>query len=356
VKNINNRIKSLRQKFPEYSIDALLVTKPENIFYLTGFTGGADGRVLITENNAFLSTDRRYEQQAHLECPDMEIIIESAGGYKSLARKYEDLRKLGLESHHMTWQGYLELATIFTGVLISCTGIVETLRIIKDEEELNSLRRSAAINDETFSLVLNKIKPGISETDIVTMINHQYRLKGCTKEAFDVIALSGENTALPHGRPSTALLKSGDMVTIDMGVFYEHYVSDMTRTFALGTASAKFRELYGILQEAQQIGVSLVKSGVVCKEIDAEIRAFLKKYKLVDFFAHSTGHGIGLEIHEDPAVSLSNSAVLKENMVITIEPGIYIPGWGGIRIEDSIIVKENAGEVITKSPKEFIII
>ncbi|MDR1615939.1 MAG: Xaa-Pro peptidase family protein [Syntrophomonadaceae bacterium] len=356
MKNINGRVKGLQQKFPEYAIDALLVTKPENIFYLTGFTGGADGRVLVTENGLFLSTDRRYEQQAHLECPKTEIIIESAGGYKLLAHKYERLKKLGMESHHITWQDYLGLKKIFTGALIPCAGVVETLRIIKDEEELNLLRRSAAVNDEVFSTVLNEIKPGASETDIAAMINHQYRLKGCNKEAFDIIALAGKNTALPHGRSGASLLKSGDMITIDMGVFYEHYVSDMTRTFALGAAGEKFEKLYNILREVQQMGIALVKPGVVCKEIDAAIRAFLKKHNLADFFAHSTGHGIGLEIHEEPVVSLSGGVVLQKNMVITVEPGIYIPGWGGIRIEDSVIVKENGCEVITKSPKEFIII
>lgn len=353
---MNDRVERLRRVFARYELEALLITKPENIYYLTGFTGGIDGRVLITTDQVFLATDRRYELQSSQECPRADIIIETGAGYKNLEKQYKPYRSLGVESHHLTWQEYLNLKDGYSGNVISCPHAVEELRTCKDDEELQRLRQAAVISDEIFAQLLHQIKPGLKEIDLAVIISHEFRVRGCSKEAFDTIVLTGAHAALPHGQPGGLQLAGGDMVTIDMGGIWQHYVSDMTRTVVLDKPSPRYQEIYHILAQAQQLGISLVKAGAYCQDIDAKIRAFLGQYHLREYFAHSSGHGIGLEIHEQPLISSRSETALKENMVITIEPGVYIPGWGGIRIEDSVIVTRQGCEVITKSPKELIIL
>ncbi len=340
----------------EHEVDALLVSKPENIRYLSGFTGGRDARLLVLENEKYIFTDSRYSEQVARECNGWKLIEEKPPGFEKLIEMSGRCKKIGTESHDITYQFYLEMEKSLGAEIIPLPNIIESLRIIKDESELKLLRETARISDEVFKETCNSIKPGLAERQIAIHIVNLLKEKGCEKESFDTIVVSGENASLPHGKPGEKELNTGDMVTMDFGGFFKGYAGDMTRTIVIGKAPERLKYNYLAVLEAQKLGVSLVKAGESCRDIDQKIRVCLSKYNLENYFIHSTGHGVGLEIHEQPSVSSRSEVELQENMVITIEPGIYIPGWGGIRIEDTVIVKEKGCEVITHSDKNLLII
>jgi Xaa-Pro aminopeptidase len=354
---MNERIKKMLSYMEENGLDAFLISKAENIRYLSGFTGGEDARLLLTPNCRYIFTDSRYFEQVRRECPDWELVKSRPPGLEELQKVSSTLNRIGVESHVISYNSYCQLEQSLPNKLIPLTNEVERLRQVKDENELQMMRKAARIGDEVFSeLCRYKIAPGISERELASEIVYFLRNKGCDNEAFATIALAGENAALPHGQPGELRLKSGDMLTLDFGGFYSGYAADMTRTVAITEALPEFQSRYRAVLEAQKLGVSLVKAGAVCREIDAAVRNCLQGYELADYFQHGTGHSLGLEIHEAPAISPRSDAVLEENMVVTVEPGIYIPGWGGIRIEDTVIVKNGGCEVITHSDKNLLII
>lgn len=340
----------------EKEVDAFLVTKAENIRYLSGFTGGSDGKLIVTHDGQYLLTDARYWEQAAIESSEWELIRETAPGFDGLAELTSNYRSLAIESHTISYELYQQLNEKISSELIPLSNIIENLRIIKDETELSYLRRAAEISDEVFTVICQNVRTGLSERQIASDIVYLLRQKGCEKESFDVIAVAGENAALPHGLPGDKVLKPGDMLTLDYGGFYQGYAGDMTRTLAISGASERLRDNYYRLREAQELGLAKIKAGEKCCDIDQAVRNSLKKYGLDEYFSHGTGHGVGLEIHENPRLSRNSEAMLAENMVVTVEPGIYIPGWGGIRIEDTVIVKNGGCEVITHSDKGLIIL
>jgi len=340
----------------EYEVDAFQVSKAENIRYLSGFTGGSDAKLLVSTDKKYIFTDSRYFEQVARECTDWELIEEKPPGFEKLIEIGSRFKRIGVESHDITYQFYVELENKLSSEMIPLSNAVENLRIIKDEPELQLLRETARISDEVFLDTCKIIKPGLQERQIANHIVTLLKEKGCEKESFDTIVVSAENAALPHGHPGERCFETGDMVTMDYGGFYYGYAGDMTRTIVVGKASQQLRDNYLAVLEAQKLGVSLVKACEACRDIDRKIRESLKKYDLDKYFVHSTGHGVGLEIHEQPLVSSRSQAVLRENMVITIEPGIYIPGWGGIRIEDTVIVKDGGCEIITHSDKDLLVI
>lgn len=356
MNEIKDRVDKLRSYMEDNSLDAFLVTKAENIRYLSGFTGGSDARLLISQDKCYILTDSRYFEQVNRECRDWELVEEKPPGFDRLVEISSRYKRISLEANSITYQFYQELSSKITSQLSPQVGIIENLRVIKDDKELDLLRKSAAISDEVFLDLLQFIKPGVSERQVAAKIGYLLKVKGCDKESFDTIAVSGKNAALPHGQPGPKLLVTGDMVTMDYGGFYRGYAGDMTRTVAVGETSERLIGYYHAVLEAQQIGVAMVKAGVCCREIDQSVRNCLKKYDLERYFQHGTGHGVGLEIHEEPRVSFTSDRVLTANMVITIEPGIYIPGWGGIRIEDTVIVKNGGCEIITHSDKSLLIL
>jgi Xaa-Pro aminopeptidase len=301
-------------------------------------------------------TDSRYWEQASIESPEWELIKENDPGIALLADLVSKYNKIALESQHVTIELFLQLNAKLGDRLSPLSGIIEDLRTVKDETELSCLRKSAEISDEVFKEICQYIKAGLTERQIANRIVYLLKQKGCAKESFDTIAVSGPNAALPHGQPGDRVLINGDMLTLDFGGFYKGYAGDMTRTVIIGHSSQYLQDNYMRLLEAQQLGVSKVKSGMAGQEVDRLVRECLKKYNLDIYFAHGTGHGVGLEIHENPRVSRTSDSILEENMVVTIEPGIYIPGWGGIRIEDTVIVKNGGCEVITHSDKGLIIL
>ncbi len=354
---MNKRIKKMLLYMEENRLDAFLVSKGENIRYLSGFTGGEDAHLLLTPQQRYIFTDSRYFEQVKRECPDWELVGSRPPGIEELQKVSSGLNRIGVEGHVISYTAYGELEQALPHKLVPLTNVVEKLRQVKDEGELQMIREAARIGDQVFSeLCRYKIVPGVSERELASQIVYLLRNKGCDNEAFSTIAVAGENAALPHGQPGEYCLRSGDMLTLDFGGFYSGYAADMTRTVAISEPPPDFLNRYAQLLEAQQLGVSLVKAGANCRDIDTAVRNCLKDYGLADYFQHGTGHSLGLEIHEAPALSPRSNAVLEENMVITVEPGIYIAGWGGIRIEDTVIVKNGGCEVITRSDKNLLII
>lgn len=353
---MNQRMDKLAMAMKELGLQAFLVNKPENIRYLSGFTGGSDASLLITLKGKFIFTDPRYFQQVQIECPDWKLIAEKPAGHDRLVKQCAGLKKIGFETHAVTHQYYAELERLLPGRLAAYSNVIEQLRLVKDESELEKLRGAARIGDEVFNEICAIVSLGMTEKDIASEIDYRLRRKGCERESFDTIAIAGPNAALPHGQPGSRRIKSGDMLTLDFGGFFQGYAGDMTRTIVMRKASAKLHTRYDLLLQAQNKALSMVMDGVSCREIDQGVRDHLKNYDLDSYFLHSTGHGVGLEIHESPRISVHSDHVLSENMVITIEPGIYFPDWGGIRIEDMVIVKNGGCEIITRSDKNLIII
>lgn len=340
----------------ENQLDVFLVTKPENIRYLSGFSAGSDARLVISADGQYILTDGRYFEQAKRECPDWELIRESVARLDSLAGICDKYNNLAIESHYLTYDQFRQFAGRLKPKLVPLANTIEKLRAVKDKLELDLLRTSAQISDTVFALICREIQVGVSESYIANRIAYLLKEGGCSRESFDTIAVAGENAALPHGQPGNRLLQRGDMLTLDFGGFYRGYAGDMTRTVVLGEASPKLRDIYQHVLEVQELGLSLVKAGASCRELDGKVREGLKKYALDSYFQHGTGHGVGLEIHEMPRLSPLSDAVLEENMVVTVEPGVYFPGWGGIRIEDTVIVKNAGCEIITRSDKGLLII
>lgn len=356
VKKIKTRIDKLRRKLEIDKLDAFLVTRPENIRYLSGFSGGRDARLLVTSEHNYIFSDARYYEQIAIETEDWELIKGTQFGLDSLANICNNFKRLGFESLDISYDLFQQMKQSFSAELVPLANIIEEYRLIKDESELDRLRCAARAGDAVFQQICQELQSGMSEQYIANRIGWLLREEGCSKESFDTIAVAGENAALPHGQPGSYCLQPGDMLTLDFGGFFHGYAGDMTRTVAIEKAGSRFRDYYLYLLEAQQLGVSLVKAGVSCKEVDQKVRDCLGKYGLGRYFQHGTGHGVGLEVHEAPRLSPSSQEILEENMLVTVEPGIYIPGWGGIRIEDTVIVKNGGCEVITHSDKELLII
>ncbi len=350
------RLDKLRHKMEIQGLDAMLVSQAENIRYLSGFTAGSDALLLLSYQNQYILTDSRYTEQAGRECANWELILEKPPDHKELKNLSGQYKRIAFESQALSYHQYTQLAGEIPAQLIPVSGLIEELRMIKDEEELELLRKAAKIGDQVFEKICSLIQVGISERDVANQVLYYLRDYGCEKESFDIISVAGLNAALPHGQPGSRLLQAGDMLTLDFGGFYEGYASDMTRTVAIARADHKLRDRYQAVWEAQLNGLNLVKAGESCQAIDQAVRKSLQKYGLDQFFIHGTGHGLGLQIHESPRVSSQSKEILAQNMLITIEPGIYIPAWGGIRIEDTVIVKDGGCEIITHSDKNLLII
>ncbi|MEQ8201829.1 MAG: Xaa-Pro peptidase family protein [Syntrophomonadaceae bacterium] len=350
------RLYRLRQVLEAHELGAFLVTKPENIYYLSGFTGGSDARLVVGPVDRYIVTDGRYLEQVGRECPDWELVQDQGGGLDSLAAICDKYNSLAVESNHVTYGMFVRLQSTLKANLSPQDNIIEGLRRIKDAAELDRLRSAAKVGDEVFKRICLEITPGWSEIQVANRIAGYLKELGCSREAFPTIAVAGENAALPHGQPGGRRLQNGDMLTMDFGGFCQGYAGDMTRTVAIGEVSPRLREVYSRVLEAQQRGVASITAGIRAQAVDQLVRNELARHGLDEYFLHGTGHGVGLEIHEAPSLSRYSEDVLEENMVVTVEPGVYIPGWGGIRIEDTVVVQYGGCEVITASEKELLIL
>jgi len=349
------RIKKLREELGKSGLKFFIITNIRNCLYLTGFTG-SEGVVLITPTLVYLIVDFRYMEQAQKEAKNTKVIKREGALHlllRDVLKKYKN-EKIAFESDSITFKQHKEIKkSLPQNRLVPTLNVVEGLRAIKYGVEIASIEKAARISDEVFKHILGFIKLGMREIDIAEEIEYTVKRKGASHISFDTIVLSGKRASLPHGAPSRDLLKNG-IVLLDFGCVFSGYNSDMTRTIFLGKATAKQKEIYNIVLEAQQIAIKSVNPGVKASYVDKAARDYITGKGYGEYFGHSTGHGVGLDIHELPAVSSKSDEVLQPGMVFTIEPGIYIPGWGGIRIEDMVLVTEDGCRIITKSSKEII--
>lgn len=342
----------------EGGVEALLVTKPVNVRWLTGFTG-SNGQVLVTDEAMVLVTDGRYREQADrqlgaaglADLATIGITITEVGA--KLAQHLGGRRGLGLEAHHVTWKQVEQYRLWLPGAeLVPLEGSIEELRRIKDPGELARLVRAAAIADAALAEVAPLINHGITERELGRRLDNRMLDLGADGLSFETIVAAGPNSALPHHRPADRPIEAGDLVVIDFGASVDGYGSDMTRTFvAGGRPSAEQRRLYDAVLAAQAAGVAAVADGVPERRIDEACRELLAARGLAEQFIHGTGHAIGLEIHEDPILSARSVGILRTGFVVTVEPGVYVSGVGGVRIEDSVVVDATGCRPITHSPK-----
>ncbi|KEQ25870.1 M24 family metallopeptidase [Paenibacillus tyrfis] len=352
------RIGRLRSLLEQKGLPALLITNATNRKYMTGFTGSA-GYVLITADRAVLLTDFRYVTQASEQAAGYEIVEHGPKVVESihdLLRKW-GIAKLGFEQTDLSYGTYSNYAEALGGIeFVPTGGLVELLRMIKDDGEIAVMQQAADLADRAFVHVLGLLKSGVKELDISLEIEMFVRKHGATSTSFETIVASGERSALPHGKASDKIIGTGEFVTLDFGAYYKSYCSDITRTVIVGTPTDKHRDIYKIVLEAQMEALERIKPGMTGKEADAVARDTIKRYGYGDHFGHGTGHGLGMEVHEAPRLSVQGDVVLAPGMVVTVEPGIYLPGFGGVRIEDDIVITETGNRRLTQSSKDLIVI
>ena len=343
-------------RLPELGVDGFLATRLPNVRYLTGFTG-SNGQLILTASEAVFLTDGRYEEQSRREVPDARRVTYSTEFRRSFVEVCSDLgiRRLAFEATGLTYKTYQDLAA--TGnELVPSEQEVERLRWIKDSEEIERLNEAQAVADDVFDVITGKLAEGISERDLAFELDLALRRSGGDDMAFETIMAFGENAAEPHHHPSTRQLERGDVVKMDFGCVVEGYHSDMTRTVSFGEPPGKLREVYEVVRAAQQAGVDAVRAGLKGGEADEASRRVIRDAGYGDAFKHSLGHGVGLEIHEGPTLRTGGDDVLPEGAVVTVEPGIYLDGVGGVRIEDMVEVQAEGCRVIPKTPKELMVL
>ena len=332
-----------------------LVTDRRNVRYLSGFTG-TSGYVLLGDGKAYFITDFRYTEQAKSQCPHLEVVTHGQNVWDLVSSLTAKAKELLVEENQITLSMYKELQEKVKAEVKGTKGRVEKLRIVKDATEIALIKKAAQITDEAFEEICGMIKPGVTEKQISQELEFAMMRKGASHVAFDFIVASGVRGALPHGVASDKVIQSGEFVTMDIGAVYEGYYSDMTRTVAVGPLDERLQEIYNIVLHAQEESLKAVEAGKSCREIDKIARDIISAAGYGDYFGHGLGHGVGLDIHEEPRVSPFGEEILKENMIITIEPGIYLPRIGGVRIEDLVLVETAGASRLSLSSKELIVL
>ena len=333
-------------------LDGIFITSPENVRYLTGFSG-SEGSLLLLKDQGFFLTDGRYTVQAGEQVKDFKTIIfkEKWKALGRLINKFK-LKSIGYESKHLTLDLFNTLKKeAGTAKFDPLAKKLDKLRAVKETAEIRALKKAAAIAAESLEEVIPMISPGVKEVEIASELEYRMRKKGGERIAFQTIVASGWRSALPHGTATDKKIKKGEFVTIDYGVVYEGYASDETCTFVVGNPTKKQQKVYAAVKKAHDLAIKKVTTDRNLKEIDAAARKHIEKAGYGKYFTHSTGHGLGLYVHEYPVVSLRSKEKVKPGMVFTIEPGIYIPKWGGVRIEDTVLAKKQGFEFITKTDK-----
>lgn len=351
------RLTTLKKEMKNAGVDNLLISNRSNILYVSGFSGeGGIAVLLLTATKDYFITDGRFTTQAAEETQGYEIIRWEAGLFIDAAKLIE---KLGLKEVYIDFDDISHsdgkaMEAMTSATLTNAPKLLEGIRKRKLQEEIDLTKEACRISDEAFGEILKFIKPGVSEQEICNELEFQMRKRGATTCSFDMIVASGPRGALPHGTASERIVQKGDMVTMDFGALYKDYRSDMTRTIAVGEPDPKLKEIYGYVLEAQKKAEDGLKAGIVSKDLDQLARGVIEShgYKLI----HGLGHGVGLDIHEIPFISFRSDYVFEENVIVTLEPGIYVPDLGGIRIEDDYLVTKDGCIQLTHSPKELIIL
>jgi Xaa-Pro aminopeptidase len=353
-----SRIDRLRLSFSGLRADAFLVTYLPNIQYLCGFSGSA-GVLLVESSRSTLITDSRYVFQAQEEVSGAKVHIAKHGllraALEALGRRRGPLRVAYAPNSVTVAQKSVLQALGGTQVRwVSGADVIERLRAVKDAGELALMREAATVISEVFKAVLPEIKPGVTEITLAAEVEYAIKAKGASGPSFETIVASGGRSAWAHARPTSKRLRKNELVVLDHGAILRGYCSDLTRTVFLGRAPARVRRLYKAVLEAQGAARQAIRPGVKAGEVDAAARGTLKRYRLDRYFTHSTGHGLGIEVHEMPRLGRGEQTVLEEGMVVTIEPGVYIEGLGGIRIEDDVVVTSKGAEDLTSASREFL--
>jgi Xaa-Pro aminopeptidase len=353
--SLKNRLQRLHQRLGEREIDAIFVSQPENRYYLSGFDGSA-GYLLITPQNKILATDFRYIEQAQRQAPDYKIFLISGDIPDWFPKLVADLglKRLGFEDGHITFAMHQQLTDILKQSqlkLLPVDGLIESLRVIKEPEEIELITEAVEITDNAFEYIKDMVHTGMSEKEVAWEIEKFLREKGSEPIPFDIIVASGPNSALPHAKPSSGTIHPGEPIIIDIGARVGGYSSDLSRTICLGTADDTFNKVYDTVLRAQLTAIAAIKKGMTGGEIDDLARMVIKQAGYGEAFGHGLGHGIGLAPHEQPRLGPNSSEPLAAGMVFTIEPGIYLTGWGGVRIEDVVVMEEGKISVISKARK-----
>ena len=350
-----SRLQNLRQRLAERELDALLISQAENRRYLSGFTGSA-GFLLVTAEDAILATDFRYVEQAETQAPDFKVSQTKGEFTQWLLPMVSDLgaRMLGFESNDLSFATYrqlVEAASMNDIQLIPTEGMVESLRPIKEDKELELITRAARLADAAIEHIISKVSPGMKERDVAWQIERFLRENGSEGIPFDVIVASGPNSALPHAEPTERILSPGEPIVIDLGARLGGYCSDMTRTICLGSPDETFSKIYDLVLGAQLTAIATIGVGMNSEMADKMGRVVIEQGGYGDAFGHGLGHGVGLAVHEEPYLGPRASTVLADGMVFTIEPGIYVKGWGGVRIEDTVTLGKEGVKVLTRAEK-----
>ncbi|MDU0199829.1 MULTISPECIES: Xaa-Pro peptidase family protein [Paenibacillus] len=352
------RIERLRKVMQEQNLPAVLITNAYNRTYVSGFTGSS-GYVLITLDRAILLTDFRYMTQAPQQAKLFEVVEHQAKVMETVKGllNQQGITQLGFEQGDVSYGDFLSYQAALPGIeLLPTAKLVEGIRMVKDDVELQVMQEAADLADQTFSHILSYIKPGVKELDIALEIEMFIRKNGGTSTSFETIVASGERSALPHGKASDRVLQINEFVKLDFGAYYKGYCSDITRTVMLGKPTDKHKEIYDIVLEAQLNCLANLKPGIAGREGDAYARDVIVKHGYGEYFGHGTGHGLGMEVHESPRLSKTEDTILTPGMVVTVEPGIYLPGFGGVRIEDDAVITDTGIKILTNSTKDFLII
>lgn len=355
------RMLNFRKLLKKEGLDAFLIAVPENRYYLSGYEAEdmnlveSSGYLLITQRKQFLFTDFRYQEEAKQESPDFELVVYKEGLRQVLPDFFQSLavERLGVEGHYLTHSLYQEVEealkkSVPNGTVTAVEGVVEQLRVVKEPEEIERIRASLALTESTVSALWEILKPGLTEKELAWKIEVLIREGGGEAVSFPPIVASGPNGALPHAVPTDRKILPKDAVILDLGSKLNRYCSDMTRTWTAGVPEKKLQEIYRIVREAQLAVQHAIKAGMDSGEVDAVARDVIGQAGYGEYFGHGLGHGVGLAVHEQPRLRRQGGAILEENMVITVEPGIYLPGFGGVRLENMVRVTQTGCELLNK--------
>lgn len=347
------RIEALRGFLKNRALASAVLLQPENLRYFSGFTGG-EGVLVVTPDRVVLWTDLRYTEQAAQECGHTVQVVNHAGHPAAAAAATlaeDDVGAAAYEADYMPHTFFERLAETgeccFEGVSL------QGIRAVKEPYEVEATRKAGRIAAAAFADLLAYIKPGVTERELAARLESNMLLAGSEEKAFDTIVASGRRSAMPHGTATDKAIAAGEFITFDFGAVCDGYHSDMTRTVVVGRADDEQKRFYNLVLEGQRLGIDAVKAGAVCSEVDGVVRRFFEKHEKAQYFTHALGHGTGLEIHEQPVLSPRSQSVLKKNMIVTVEPGLYIEGKYGVRIEDSLVVTAEGCEILTGASKEL---
>jgi Xaa-Pro aminopeptidase len=351
---VAERLHKLRQRLLEKDLDGIIITQPDNCRYISGFTGSG-GTILVSQSTAILVTDFIYAEQAKQEAPPFHIIVAANSAQRfSLLLSDQAGKRLGFEPNILTFSDHQRLAEEAGkahSTIVPAEGMIDSLRSVKEAEELALIEKAAALADSAVRYIMAEIRPGMTEKEAGWEIEKYLRERNSEAVPFDIIVASGPNAALPHARPTERPISTSEPIIIDLGARVEGYCSDISRTLCLGHRDDTFRRIYDLVLEAQLAAMANIEAGMTGARVDGLARTVIEHGGYKEAFGHGLGHGLGLAVHEEPRIGPNSTAVIAENAVFTIEPGIYISGWGGVRIEDTVLIEKGKARPLTRAPK-----